>query len=225
MSYDPDPRRRRRGRVPPQLRAWVYGRRRRTPRRRARVYRRVPRARRYDPDPAGPRRRFGRIRRLGTGIEGFLHRHAGKIGGLLALAGGIHQGYENMKRFAPANPWGRYLNILKDEWKMLVSFKGDWNPLNYLIYKFTGYNPYGDWELSAWVAPFWLSTAAYLATKYKLLPISPRINAPLNRLAHGAMLTSVFGALFLPGTRPTDSSTATSTTARTTTQTELNYYR
>ncbi len=228
MSYDPDPKRRRKGRVPPQLRAWVYGRRRRrgNPKAdhkrygvgpRGGVYWRGPTRRRYDPEP---RRRFRRLRRIGTGIEGFFNRHAGKLGALLALGAGVYQGYENMKQFAPANPWGRYLSILKKEWTMLVSFRNAWNPLNYLIYKFTGYNPYGVWEPSAWVAPFWLSTATWLLTRFKLLPISPRINTPLNRLAHGAMLTSIFGALFLPGTQPTNSTTATNTT----TPTELSYY-
>jgi len=55
MSYDPRRRvRSKRSRVPPQLRAWVFGRRRR----RADPSRRRVRRRRYDPSP--PRRRYAR---------------------------------------------------------------------------------------------------------------------------------------------------------------------
>jgi len=118
MSYDPDPRRRakgrrgRRGRVPPQLRAWVFGRRKgRThdPRRKSMAYgyravRGKPygvgrrggvywsRARkpRYDPARFERVRRYGR--RIGGKFEGFINKYGGWLGGGLAALAGVGTG-------------------------------------------------------------------------------------------------------------------------------------
>lgn len=86
MSYDPDPKRRRRrkskrGRVPPQLRAWVFGRRKRRaydpdPARRRRRYRR------YDPDP---RRRY----QLRSRAKGFFGKIASKLDPVMMGLGGL----------------------------------------------------------------------------------------------------------------------------------------
>jgi len=112
MSYDPDPRRRAkgRGRVPPQLRAWVFGRRRKRthdpdPRRKSMAYGygkvgRKPYAKgsrggvywsgakkpRYDPARFERVRRYGR--RIGGKFEGFINKYGTPIGaGLAALTG------------------------------------------------------------------------------------------------------------------------------------------
>jgi len=70
--YDPDPKRRkgRRGRVPPQLRAWVYGRRRIR--------------RRLDPEPRRFRRLRGLRRRIiPRGFIGTLHKWGWALGALI----------------------------------------------------------------------------------------------------------------------------------------------
>ena len=122
MSYDPDPRRRakgRRGRVPPQLRAWVFGRRgKRThdPGRRRRrrydpqradhkpyrvgrrggVYWSGARKRRYDPQRFARVRRYGR--RIGGKLENFINRFGTPIGAGLAALVGIWTGIDTYQK-------------------------------------------------------------------------------------------------------------------------------
>jgi hypothetical protein len=88
MSYDPDPRRRRRrksrrSRVPPQLRAWVFGRRKRRAYDPDPARRRRRRYRRYDPDPAR-RRRYG----IRSRARGFFAKLANKLDPLMMGLGG-----------------------------------------------------------------------------------------------------------------------------------------
>ena len=117
MSYDPDPgrrRRSRRGRVPPQLRAWVFGRRRtHDPRRksirygygavkgkpygvgrRGGVYWSRGKKPRYDPGIRSRLRGYGKRiggygRRIGGKFEGFINKYGTYIGGGLAALSGI----------------------------------------------------------------------------------------------------------------------------------------
>jgi hypothetical protein len=253
MSYDPDPGRRRkrgkgkRSRVPPQLRAWVYGRRKKRydPGRRSIAYgygtiRGKPyrigarggvawtggRKPRYDPE----RRRFGRIRRYGGKFESFINRHAGKLGFLVGLGFGVGSGYSNVANAvggeqAPA----RYFDLVKSEFTHLYSTSGKWNPISYLKYKFLGIHPETEQQVgSAWVAPFWASLIGWIISKFHVLP--PRINKPLNNFCKGALAASTIGALVLPGTTVSDvvnagSTTHTSTTFPTTTPQEMNYWR
>jgi len=89
MSYDPDPRRRRRrksrrSRVPPQLRAWVFGRRKRRAYDPDPARRRRRRYRRYDPDPAR-RRRYG----IRSRARGFFGKIASKLDPWMAGLGGF----------------------------------------------------------------------------------------------------------------------------------------
>lgn len=159
-SYDPDPRRHkrsrsRRGRVPPQLRAWVYRRRKRThDPGRARSLRRGPRKghyfqgptrRRYDPAP----RRFERLRSYGRRARGYgskvesgINRYGSILGFGGALGIGMYTGYQKYvdafvkNGWNADNPlvidgikftcaWDRYLYVLQHEYQRLYNPTGD----------------------------------------------------------------------------------------------------
>lgn len=102
MSYDYDPRGRnkklaRKGRVPPQLRAWVFGRRTKSgkqydpsPRRRSRKS-----ERRYDPiSYAGVRKRLSPLQRAITPITAFVTGIQQMIGKDVEYAGATFDGYD-----------------------------------------------------------------------------------------------------------------------------------
>lgn len=237
MSYDPDPRRRakrrkggRRGRVPPQLRAWVFGRRRRRTHDpaylgRYKSYRTGPRGgrywqgpkkRRYDP---ARKPRFARVRRYGRRIGGKLENAINKFGtplgaGLAALAG-IWTGINNQAGTKKAEDYFAriYGGKLSDgtqasaEVMHLTNFNmGDpWNVANYLKYKFLGIDPSGQASGSAWVLPFWASLIGWITSKIPI-PVSgwARVRKPLGKIAGGALVVSTIGALALPGCSPTN---------------------
>jgi hypothetical protein len=229
MSYDPDPRRRRRrgkrSRVPPQLRAWVYGRRRKRydPARRSiaygygtirgKPYRIGPRGGvawaggrkpRYDPEP----RRFARIRRYGSKAESFINKHAGKIGAGLAALMGIGGALNTYSKYYGDKAISDYFTttvggtISTGEVRQpeILNILGDpkrnLDTLSYLKYKF-GFSQGAKGEISSWAIPFWGSLIGWIISKFHILP--SRINRPLEGISKGALVVSTIGALALPG--------------------------
>jgi hypothetical protein len=212
--YDPDPGRRRtrrrrtrdprrRGKVPKQLRAWVFGRRlTRDPGYRYSLrsgprgghYFIGPKKRRYDP---ARKRRFGRAwltapaRRVGSQLERGFNRYASWIGGLLALAAGVWMGYDSMKNYGP-NQANNYLHSLiggdiKDASGTLISTRGPeiahlWSLdqskdayylPNYLKYKFLGLDP----NTNQYVGSAWVIPfwASIAAFIFSKLPLGPKL--------------------------------------------------
>ena len=204
--YDSDPRVRRRksrrrradprvkrGRVPPQLRAWVFRRRRRadprvrrTRRRRAdpgfaRTVRSGPRGgwyfagpkkRRYDP------RRRGFARRAVGKVEGAMNKYGRWIGGGLGLLAGILTGYnEYAGAYGAGNAWKNYwASIIGGKMadgtqrtpeisKLWGSSDALWGggTVNYLKYKFLGLDGNNNYIGSAWSIPFIVSLIGTLA--------------------------------------------------------------
>ena len=231
MSYDPDPGRRRRrrrthdparrGRVPPQLRAWVFGRRRRThdPRRsgaradhkpygvgkRGGVYWSGAKKRRYDPQRFARVRRYGR--RIGGKMEGFINKYGGWIGAGLAALAGVGGAFQSLGTVTypdgvgNKNMFERYWWLLQREFTHLYNFDPNVpfsmhpnSQPNYLKYKFVD---------SAWALPFWASLIGFIASKLPLpIPSWARIRKPLGKIAAPALVISTIGALVLPGTSP-----------------------
>ena len=215
-KYDPDPgRRRRRGKrskVPPQLRAWVYGRRKKRTKRKPRTTTRTTYKRRiYDPEPR--RRSFRKKARGFMGkIENWIDKYGGWIGGLGALIVGFKSGYDTYVK-----AYGE--NAVSDYWKTMVGGTistgekrnaeimnligqgrpGGNDPFHYIQYKF-GFIRGGYGELSAWAAPFWLSLITWIGSKLPLpFKHARRIQKPLGKIAGAALAVSTIGALALPG--------------------------
>lgn len=177
---------------------------------------------RYD---VAPRRRFAKARHYGGKAEEMINKHSGKLGFFGALLYGVLAGLSSIGKHVPQDQVApRYFEVLTKEGMHLANFnmQDDWNVVNYLKYKFLGIHPQGLEGGSAWVFPFWASLIAFILTKFKVLP--KRINQPLEGISKGALVASTIGALVLPGTRPANSTTATSTTFATTTASEMRYW-
>lgn len=223
--YDPDPGRRRhkkgnpghrKGRVPPQLRAWVYGSRRK--RTHDPGYRRKgPQKRRYDPGRLARAR--GYAKRAGSKVEGFFNRWGFLTGLFTALGVGFYGAYDSLSKVTYPDDKGnknwyeRYWWLLQREVTHLWTTTGDWTPVSYLKYKFLGDDPSvpGGKLPSAWVYPFWISLGTWLGIAVvKLFGVGgkySRILRPIQKMAGGAAVMSFIGALALPGTSPWASKT------------------
>jgi len=226
MSYDPDPRRRRKHRGPRKgvepagLKRWRLAHRTHDPSaaRRRKPWHRGPRGgkywkgptkRRYDPQRFARVRSYGRrARAYGSKAEAIINRHAGIIGAGLAALIGIYKGYEHDK--------GNYFNKIPLEYTHLGDFDmtHEWNVCNFLKWKFLGMNPDGSFGDSAWVIPFWASLIGWIASKLNVLP--PRYNKPLGGISKGALVVSTIGALTLPGSGPSNSAPSSNQSTRTT---------
>jgi hypothetical protein len=225
MSYDPDPRRRRKGRkrrVPPQLRAWVYGRRRYDPARRKHRIRGKPygvgkrggvywsggHKPRYDPD----RKRFK------ARAKGFFGKIGSKLEQYAEIIGfGVGFGVPTYlaKQKQPTKPWLPWLiDGIKDQTECLFGGGGFKSTTDYLLYKFT--NPE-----SHWTAPFWGSVIGRTLSGFGFFGIVPaRWNKLLKKLFTGSLIASIIGGLFMLGT-PDNGTPQTTTTS---TRTNLQYY-
>lgn len=238
MSYDPDPRRRRhrsgrRGRVPPQLRAWVFRRRRgrggrydpgyvrrrkpwhRGPR--GGKYWRGPTRRRYDP---GRIRRYGR--RAGGKLAGFFNKNGTWVGALLAGIAGFWQGYAkvggNLSDYWAITAGGTTSRgeVRKPE---ISSLWGS-DPIGFLKGKL-GLDPNLPW--GSWATGFWLSLVGLILSKLPIpMPGWTRVKSPLGKLATGGLVVSTIGVLALPGSP--DQTTSLTTFPSTSTR-ELAFYR
>ena len=227
MSYDPDPRRRRRrthdparrGRVPPQLRAGVFGRRRKrydpgkADHKRYGVGKRGGvywgggrRKKRYDPERFARVRRYGR--RIGGKFENFINRFGTLLGGLGAFGIGFKGAYDALQNVTYPDQVGnknwmeRYLWLIQHGGVTLGFAPTDgYGGVNYWQYKFIGIDrPDGTREYSSWVLPFWGSLITWILCKLPL-PFKQwaRIRRPLGKIATGALAASTIGAIFLPG--------------------------
>lgn len=173
--------------------------------------------RRYD--PAARRRRFGGIRSYGGKIERGLSSTWGSVlGGAAATLYGVFSGLNDT-----ANMLGDKItdgDTLKAYGQQIyggtmygqpvqASISNLWNPnaiygesaLNYLCYRFTGYNPAAKtWAESAWVAPFWASVAGLVGSMLPLGAKAKRFQKPMKAIATGGLIASTIGALALPAT-------------------------
>lgn len=218
LHLDPRTRRRRRS-YDPAVRQTRFPRRKAVFRgRRGGAYFRSPfgkMRRRYDPQP---RRRFGGIRSYGGKIERGLSSKWGTLlgGGLAALYGvfsGLNDtagmlGYkmfdgDTLKAYGQQIYGGTFQGhpvqaSISNLWKPNAAYG---NALNYLCYRFTGYNPQSKtWSQSAWVVPFWASVAGLVASILPLGAKAKRIQKPLKAISTGALIASTIGALALPAT-------------------------
>ena len=250
MSYDPDPRRRRRrrrthdparrGRVPPQLRAWVFGRRRKrydpgkadhkrygVGKRRGVYWGGGRKKRRYDPERFARVRRYGR--RIGGKFEGFINRYGGWIGGLVALAAGVGIGINKyVAAREKAGDTDTVNKALHNYWVTTIGgtrSDGRVRPpeISHLWQNDPpeggGYTPITYLQTkflntdSCWFFPFWGSLIGLIASKLPL-PFRSwnRIRKPLGKISAPALVVSTIGALALPGC-PDEASTPTNPTA------------
>jgi hypothetical protein len=181
-----------------------------------------PHKRRYDP---APRRSYGRVRhfasKAGRGIEGSLNKYGTYLGMALGFGAGIYSAYDKYKIYGK-NQANNYLATLtggdlKDSNDAILANKpypeiahlwatndpDGYNTLPYLQYKFTGKDPTGAQQSSAWVMPFWLSFATWLGSTIGLkigrLGKLHRVLKPVNKIAKGATIATFIGALALPG--------------------------
>lgn len=241
MTYDPDPRRKRkgkskRGRVPPQLRAWVFGRRTHDPRRKSmaygygsvsgKPYRKGSRGgvawsgrrklRRYDPSP-----RYGNFKRKGRDFMGKVASKFDTIGTLLGFAltfGGTTYAVYNYIRSHYSipnfeeNPLVAVNEMVVKEAQVFAS-----DPLGHLNRKFLGENH--------WKAPFWGSLGLYLVSKgLSYFGYFGKINRFLKPLSRGMLIGSFIGALFVHGAYQGGNSTTHKDIMPTTSAMEMAYY-
>jgi len=170
--------------------------------------------RRYDPQA---KRRFGRLRSYGSKAErGLSGKYGWLLGGILALAAGVYQGYVDSKAWFPQAAWEnyskkiyggktaagtQYIPEISHLWAKDPNLSAKWTPLTWLAYKFTGYNPdTKSFQGSAWVLPFWASIAGVVGSMLPLGARAKRYQKPLKAIAGGAAIISAIGALTLPGT-------------------------
>lgn len=230
MSYDPDPKRRkkRKGKEPPQLKRWRLAKKRSYDPKK--IFARGSRGgtyfrpswftgkKRYDPERFATARSYGRkARHYGSKVESGISRYGGIIGFLAALAAGVYGSYSNMEKVLKDYPMydengkaisagNRWLNLASKEYTHLYTTEegSPWTPTSYLKYKFLGTDPAtGKQTGSAWVVPFWASLIGFLASYLipsKILPA--RIKTPLRKISGGALAMSTIGALVLPATSP-----------------------
>jgi len=237
MSYDPDPRRIRkgkRGRVPPQLRAWVFGRRRKRydPKRsisygygsvRGKPYRvgrrggvawSGGRKLRYDPSPRG-------FRAKAKGLLGKLSQKFDKIGTGLGFA----------LTFGTTT-WNVYDYIRKH-----YSIPGfEQNPavaLNEMVIKETqGFasDPFGHLQRkflqpNHWYYPFWGSVGLWITSQIlSYTGYFSKINRFLKPLSKGMLIGSIVGALFVHGHYKGGNSTTNMDIMPTTSAVEITHY-
>ena len=198
--------------------------------RRGGVYWSGARKPRYDPARFGRVRRYGR--RIGGKAETFINRYGTWLGALLGGIAGVYRGYQHLASYA-TDPLKSYTERIVGadgrQPEVMMAFlptpELGWNQLDYLKYKFLGLDQAGAYSSSAWVVPFWASLITWIICKLPLpIPKFARIKKPLGKLATGALAISTIGALALPGS-PVTNSTTSRDVFPTTTRTELSYYR
>jgi hypothetical protein len=212
MTYDP---KRRKNRVPPQLRAWVFGRRKKRTHDPKRVsmatgygkvgskpYRRGVRGGvawsggktlRYDPNY---KETWGRAKAKARGILGKVENNLTWIG----LALGLLIPSEVCRAKHGTNLTQHYVNGTIGETKRLFGADPSVTPLDYLKYKF-GLSYFGQ---STWGIAFWGSLIAQIVTRLKLVSlVSARANTAIKKLSLGSLIASIFGAAFIQGGTPT----------------------
>jgi hypothetical protein len=239
MSYDPGRKyKSRKGRVPPQLRAWVFGRRRRThdpgrrkgmsygygsiagkpyaKGRRGGVYWSGGHKPRYDP---GRGRRKGRFTGFGGKILTKLDKYGTALGALIGFGVPAYMSIQEHDWTKGSN-WYKYFTLgIPGELKTLFGQSTGMSSMDYLAYKFT--NP-----SCVWVAPFWGSLVARVLSGFGFFGlIPPKYNVVIKKFANGMLITSTIGALALPGSDPAHSANpALSTPTPTTSMNSLSYY-
>jgi len=234
MSYDPKPRSKK-GRVPPQLRAWVFGRRKtHDPSRkgmkygygtvsgkhygkgsRGGVYWSGGHTPRYD--PSRTTRRKGRFTGFGGKILGKLDKYSMALGALIGFGVPAYMSI-NSKSWTQGANWYKYFTLgIPGELKSLFGQNPAMSPMDYLTYKFT--NP-----SCVWVAPFWGSLIAKVLSGFGFFGlVPPKYNVVIKKFANGMLITSTIGALALPGSDPAHSGNP-ATSNPTTSTSALAYY-
>lgn len=173
--------------------------------------------RRYDPAPR-TRRRFGGIRSYGGKIErGLSSKWGSVLGGAVAALYGVYGGMRDTAGMlgypvfskGTAQAYGAQIyGGTVNGTPVQASISNLWKPnaiygsaLNYLCYRFIGYNPSTKtWSESAWVAPFWASVAGLVGSMLPLGSKAKRIQKPMKAIALGGLIASTIGALALPAT-------------------------
>jgi hypothetical protein len=233
MTYDPS---RKRSRVPPQLRAWVYRRRKHThdPKRVSmatgygsvgrKPYRRGSRGGvawsggktlRYDPVNSSS---WGRAKAKAKGWMGKLESNLTLVG----LALGFLIPSEVCRAKHGASLYGHYVNGTIGETKRLFGADPSISTANYIKYKF-GLSYFGQ---SVWGIAFWGSLIAQILTRLNVISLlSTRVNTAVKKFSMGTLIASFFGALFIQGGAPkASSSPAANTNTSTGSVNALSYY-
>lgn len=239
MSYDPDPRRRRKhgprkGVEPAGLKRYRLALKRThdpRPRRAKRTYTGPrggqawigPKKRRYDPP-----------RRQGGGFAGYRSRHprasgifgkaaqqidrfAVAIGMALGFGVPAYQSIQGNMWTKGVNWWKWFSEGIPNSTKDLFAMRPEQNikGIGMLQYKFL--NPQ-----SHWMAPFWISLGARILSGMHFFGFMPgKYNTIIKKVSTGALIGTTLGALFCPGSAPY---TGNSGSSNTTTQTELAHY-
>jgi len=241
MAYDPDPRRKRRrkgksrrGRVPPQLRAWVFGRRK---------------GRTHDPKRRGMYYGYGTIRgkpyRIGTrgGVawsggrkprydpdrRGFRARAKGLLGKLSQKFDKIGTGLGFLLTFGTAT-WNTY-DYLRTNYPETV--RDPASALNEMVIKeatIFASDPFGHLQRkflqpNHWYYPFWGSVGLWLTSKVlSYTGYLSKINRFLKPLSRGMLIGATVGALFVHGSYVGGNSTTHTDIMPTTSAVEMAHY-
>jgi len=215
MSYDPDPRRKHKGKEPPQLKRWRLAHKPKydpAPGYRSSFWKgprgghyfQGPRKRRYDPT-RNLTSRVGSARRrsYGYGGAGYARGPFGKveqmaakwgilIGALLGFGVPEYQAYQ-VAQNTPEHPeWKKanFMEFVRHGWDNETKlFKKD--PSKQLQYKFMNTE-------SHWCLPFWISLIVFILSYMKVLP--QRINRIAQPIATGALIGTTIGGLTQFGT-------------------------
>lgn len=202
-SYDPDPSSKR-SRVPPQLRAWVFGRhKRRThdPKRSRGMAYGYGTVRGKPVHRGGAAWSGGKTLRRDPQKKGWRAKAKGALGKIesnltwIGLVLGLVVPAEVCRASAPppTDLYSWYVNGTMQETETLFGHdpRHQWTTLSYLQYKMTN---------TTWAVSFWASLGAQILTRLGALkPISVRLNTGVKKFSTGTLVASIFGMLFLLG--------------------------
>lgn len=213
MSYDPDPKRRkgRKGRVPPQLRAWVYGRRKLDPKRRSmaygygkiggKPYRKGGRGgvywsggRKPRYDPARPKGYYrAKVKGFGAKIAYYADKYlpigSGIMGFLIPKAVAIQKYVQEVE--------GRTITIfdaITKEWIGKGHIQNDFLAPKFdrVVDKLT--NPSSHY--GAFFGTFWSGVALSISMAFPLPFVPPKVRSILKKFGAGLATGSFLSALF-----------------------------
>jgi len=212
LGYDPDPKRRktkRKGKVPPQLRAWVYrGKRKGDPD----PARRRTHRRKYDPDPARRKTR----KRL-SGFMGFLDKWSYGIGG---LAGFFLPKFSDLQQYYVENPDPNYQGL----WGAIKAYF-QWNfikdmtqpKVDKAVDKLTNPASHHGTFFGTFIAGIVLAVIGILPIPSKWLPRPAK--SVMGKLGASLAVGTALGAMFSHWESPPSTQTKVQTNKTTTTPT------